>query len=319
MPFWTWGTNIAGGGDPILNTPNTFSWSWNPKDDLGQSIFASGDYETIIGWKDSSVMGGGETKRLFGYSTNISFDWDGFISDRISVIFSKSPTPGRSINRGGISGALGKFLTGISLLTGFDGDAKLVFANRFDYQYFGSKLNLTRRCDPTEITVTNFDQGITFSYVLLFLYFTLSATALVMVRVNKNSVSQGTETGMAKISKSFLQPLLADGACLGILKWWDERCIMLVEIKKEYKYLEKKVARLKETIDQITANSTKFVAAEINLANNHSGACKTALDNILKYATDIYGNQMTEGTAKVATALADFNAKIFGKDKKALT
>ena len=315
MPIWTWATNAASGKDP-LGIYNFGAWSWLPKDDLGQPLFAPGNYEATVGWKDVSVIGGGETKRILGYSTKLSFDWDGFIFDRIGALFPS--TPGRSINRGWSFGSLvGRANTLASMVTGFDGDANLVFANRFDYQYFGSKLNLTRRCDPTEITITNLEKGIIFSYALLFLYFTLTAFSQVSIRLKTKSVAQAGILTIEGFSNGVMQPFLADGVCLGLLKWWDETCIMLTEIKKEYKYLTQKAKRLTESVTQTTVNVGKFAVNQVNLTNDHREACEKALANLAEFATGIYKDQMVvEATTKSATALADFQAKIFSKQKK---
>jgi hypothetical protein len=356
MPIWTWGTNTASGYDPF-GAAKVWPWNWQPTDDLGQPLFAPGNYEATVGWKDTSVIGGGENKRIFGYKCELSFDWDGFIFDRVGSVFPS--TPGRSINRGWSFGALLKRANTLaSMVSGFDGDANLVFANRFDYQYFGSKLNLTRRCDPTEITITNLDKGIAFSYVLLFLYFTLSVTAQVMVRLHQKTPSQpelqsipdsakglarnfvpsgvedttspgGVETpsspvtssptakSIASFSNKVMQPFLADGVCLGLLKWWDERCMMLIEIKKEYNYLEKKIKKLEEPLKNMLASFPKITASKATLGKNHIDAAKIALKRISQQSLTIYTQQLIkEATEKSATSVADFNAKIFSKQKK---
>ncbi len=315
MPIWTWATNTASGYLPI-GLAKIFPWSWQPTGDDGKPLFAPGNYEATVGWKDTSVIGGGENKRIFGYKCELSFDWDGFIFDLVGSWFPR--TPGRSINRGWTGGAfLKRANTLATMVSGFDGDANLVFANRFDYQYFGSKLNLTRRCDPTEITITNLDKGIAFSYSLLFLYFTMSVTAQVMIRLHQKTVSQAGLVSIEGFSNKVMQPFLADGVCLGLLKWWDERCMMLVEIKKEYKYLTEKAKRLTETVTQTTLNGGKFAINQVNLSNDHREACQEALANITAFATGIYQDQMiVEATAKSAAALADFQAKIFSRQKK---
>ena len=315
MPIWTWGTNTASGYDPF-GAATLWPWSWKPTDDSGQPLFAPGNYEATVGWKDTSVIGGGENKRIFGYSCKLSFDWDGFIFDRVGALFPS--TPGRSINKGwSFKSLAGRANTLASMVSGFDGDANLVFANRFDYQYFGSKLNLTRRCDPTEITITNLDKGITFSYVLLSLYFTMSATAQVMVRLHQKTISQAGILSIEGFSSKVMQPLLADGVCLGLLKWWDETCIMLTEIKKEYKYLNKKKDDLTNTVTDVKKNLQKFIVNKANLADDHWQACETALKNVRDFATGIYQDQMvSEAVKKSTAALEDFQAKIFSKEKK---
>jgi len=315
MPIWTWATNAASGKDP-LGIYNFGAWSWLPKDDLGQPLFAPGNYEATVGWKDTSGIGGGENKRILGYSARLSFDWDGFIFDRVGALF--PITPGRSINRGrGFSSLVKRGLTLASMLSGFDGDANLVFANRFDYQYFGSKLNLTRRCDPTEITITNLEKGIIFSYALLFLYFTLTAFSQVSIRLKTKSVAEAGILTIEGFSNGVMQPFLADGVCLGLLKWWDETCMMLSEIKKEYKYLTKKKDDLTNTVTHVTTNAAKFAVNQVNLANGHREACETALKNVQDFATGIYQDQMVlEAVEKSTAALADFQAKIFSKQKK---
>jgi len=339
MPIWTWATSATNAADPTATTGNDpfgtglyqlifkkdIPWSaWVPTDDAGDPIISPGNYNTIIGWRDDTVVGGGANERIFGYSTRLSFDWDGYLFDRIGTLFTgpanlfKTVPGGRNVNKSpGLKGFAKGISNVISMFTGFDGDANLVFANRFDYQYWGSKLNLTRRCDPTEITVTNMDKYINLSYFALFLYFTISVTSQIFIRMNKNAIANKTAGGMANISNTFLQGFLADNAILGLLKWWDERCIILLETKKEYDDLKKKIEMLEETGRNIGLNVTKTATANLTLEKKHNDLAKKALENIRDFTVGIYTDGLIQNaTEKSTVAMKDFNAKVFKKKNK---
>ena len=330
MPIWSWATNTANANDPLgLGIAGWFGasmpWSaWEPTDDAGDPIISPGNYNTVIGWRDDSVVGGGANERIFGYSVRLSFDWDGYLLDRIGTLFTgpanlfKTVPGGRNVNKSaGLKGYAKGISNTISMFTGFDGDANLVFANRFDYQYWGSKLNLTRRCDPTEITVTNMDKYIYFSYALLFLYFTVSVTAQIFVRANKKAIANKTASGMANISNTILQGTVADNVILGLLKWWDEKCIVLLETKKEYDYLKKKIEMLKETVSNIGLNVTKTTVVNLTLEKKHNDLAKKALENIRDFTVGIYTDGLIQNaTEKSTVAMQDFNAKVCSKKNK---
>jgi hypothetical protein len=337
MPIWTWAQNATNatdpngttGLDPILGAiPLPWS-SWVPTDDYGEPIVSPGNYNTIIGWRDDSLVGGGATERIFGYNVRLSFDWDGYILDRIGTLFTgpsnlfKVVPGGRNVNKSsGLKGFAKGVSNSVSMFTGFDGDANLVFANRFDYQYWGSKLNLTRRCDPTEITVTNMDKYITPSYVALFLYFTLSVTSQIFIRMNKKALIEKTApaSSMASISNKFLQGFVADNVVLGLLKWWDEKCIILLEAKKELEYLRKKIKLLDQTVKNITLNSTAKTLSYATVdQQKHTKAVKKSIDMLIVFATNIYKNTLIKhATDKATVALEDFNAKVFYSKNKML-
>lgn len=319
MPIWSWATNTANANDPF-GLGVSMPWSaWVPTDDAGDPIISPGNYNTVIGWKDDSVVGGGANERIFGYSMRLSFDWDGYLLDRIGTLFTgpanlfKVVPGGRNVNKSpGVKGFAKGISNIISMFTGFDGDANLVFANRFDYQYWGSKLNLTRRCDPTEITVTNMDKYIGFSYVMLFLYFTVSVTAQILIRVNKKAITNNTASGMAKASNQFIQGLVADNVILGLLKWWDEKCIILLETKKEYDYLKKKIEMLENTVSNIGLNVTKTAVVNLTLKQKHNDLAKKALENIKDFTVGIYTDGLIKNAIeKSMVAMQDFNAKVF--------
>lgn len=326
MPIWSWATNSANASDPFGITSAPWS-AWVPTDDAGDPIISPGNYNTIIGWRDDSVVGGGANERIFGYSTRLSFDWDGYLFDRIGTLFTgpanlfKTVPGGRNVNKSaGLKGFANGISNLISVFTGFDGDANLVFANRFDYQYWGSKLNLTRRCDPTEITVTNMDKYIAFSYILLFLYFTTSVTAQIFIRMNKNAIANKTAGGMADISNSFLQGTLADSVFLGLLKWWDEKCIVLLEAKKELEYLRKKIKIITQTVKNISLNITAKTLSYATVdQRNHIIAVKNSIAMLSNFATNIYTKTLIiHASNKATVALEDFNAKVFFSKNKML-
>lgn len=326
-------TNGAAGNFPI-SPLFSFMWPWKeskwiPKDGKGEEVFAPGNYEATVGWKDVSILGGGETKRIFGYSTKITFDWDGWFLDRVGRIFGSSSGRGvnpilgtgfKKLSKAGMAGSvISGAISGVTMFTGgLDGDANLVFASRFDYQYFGSKYFLTRHCKPTEINTTNLGKGIAFSYSLLALYFVLTAFAQVMIRVrNKVQLTDENADKLAEISNSILQPAVADGGILGILKWWDERCVLLTEILKEYDYLKIKIELIQSTIDNIAKNAIKYTTDAALQSNTHRDGPVKFLGSMKTLAQSVYAEQLIKSAVtKSTTAISDYNAKTFFKEKK---
>jgi len=166
------------------------------------------------------------------------------------------------------------------------------------------------------------DKYIAPSYVALFLYFTISVTSQIFIRMNKKALIDKTApaSSMASISNKFLQSTLADNVVLGLLKWWDEKCIILLEAKKELEYLRKKIKILKQTVGNISLNITAKTLSYTTVdQKNHTIAVKKSIDMLIAFATNIYSNTLIKhATEKATVALEDFNAKVFFSKNKML-
>lgn len=290
MPLYSWFDSLRKDGTlwgfiPIPGWPD--SWKgWDPLDSDGKEVF-EGRQAITVGWLDDTIIGMGRSHRLYGFDQRIMFDWDDFILGNlisgVKGLLKKIPKMNKLL-----SGRTGSPWTKYSLdlmlngaVTGFDGDTNFVFAERYDYQYFGTRYHFSRGGNSPEFTVAKVKTGKIPAYLLVASYLAASIAALIMARL---SFKDGAPTGTGSTMNTYVQMIVCDTVMLGLLKFTDHTSVLIDGLKSETEMFQNLARYMKGEVSMYAVEAAKIPGYAIGLAGLHFRVANGQIDKVEKIA-----------------------------------